>query len=65
MPKGKDIPLLALGIFGIGTSGPLNCRKQNADTNPYFLAKLRRDTPANSICPKEERMGYFGSARSY
>jgi drug/metabolite transporter (DMT)-like permease len=23
MPKGKDIPLLALGIFGIGTSGPL------------------------------------------
>ena len=23
MPKGKDIPLLALGIFGIGTSGPI------------------------------------------
>ena len=23
LPKGKDIPLLALGIFGIGTSGPI------------------------------------------
>ena len=23
MPKGRDIPLLALGIFGIGTSGPV------------------------------------------
>lgn len=23
MPKGKDLPLLALGIFGIGTSGPI------------------------------------------
>jgi drug/metabolite transporter (DMT)-like permease len=40
LPRGKDIPLVALGIFGVGTSGPLIAGSKMPITSLIFWRNL-------------------------
>jgi hypothetical protein len=50
LPARPDLIRLIIGIFGIGSSGPLIALQHNARTHTHFLAQPRWVTGDFAIC---------------